>query len=126
MESSLSKAREYLGTDHIQTRLLLGKESPEGLAARLVAGTTLADPAVRKARWDGGEKAIAESRDPMILYAKTVDANQRRLQKIYDEKIDGPIIAARARLADARFAAFGDSVYPYATSWLRITFCRVG
>ena len=126
MESSLSKAREYLGTDHPQTRLLLGKESPEGLAARLVGGTKLADPAVRKALWDGGVAAIAASTDPMIAYAKTVDTNQRRLQKLYDEKVDGPIIAARARLADARFAAYGDSVYPDATSSLRITFGRVG
>ena len=126
MESSLSKGREYLGTDHPQTRLLLGKESPEGLAARLVGGTRLADPAVRKALWDGGAAAIAASTDPMISFARTVDANQRRLQKLYDEKIDGPIIAARARLADARFAAYGDSVYPDATSSLRITFGRVG
>ena len=126
MESSLSKAREYLGTDHPQTRLLLGKESPEGLAERLVSGTKLANPAVRKALWDDGAAAIAASTDPMIAYAKTVDANQRRLQKIYDEKIDGPIIAARARLADARFAAYGDSVYPDATSSLRITFGKVG
>ncbi|MDP1910356.1 MAG: S46 family peptidase [Hyphomicrobium sp.] len=126
MESSLSKGREYLGTDHPQTRLLLGKESPEGLAARLVRGTKLADPAVRKALWDGGAAAIAASTDPMIGFAKTVDANQRRLQKLYDDKVDGPIIAARARLADARFAAYGDSLYPDATSSLRITFGRVG
>ena len=126
MESSLSKAREYLGTDHPQTRLLLGRESPEGLAERLVNGTRLADPAVRKALWDGGAAAIAASTDPMIAFARTVDANQRRLQKVYDEKVDGPVIAARARLADARFAAYGDSVYPDATSSLRITFGRVG
>lgn len=49
MEWSLSKAREYLGADHAQTKLLLGKESPEGLAKRLVTGTRLADPTVRKA-----------------------------------------------------------------------------
>ncbi|MET0905668.1 MAG: S46 family peptidase, partial [Tardiphaga sp.] len=126
MESSLSKAREYLGTDHPQARMLLGKESPEGLAARLVNGTKLADPALRKALWDGGQKAIDASKDPMIAYARTVDANQRRLQKLYDERVDAPITAARARLADARFAAYGDSVYPDATSSLRITYGKVG
>ena len=47
MEWSLSKAREYLGADDPQTKLLLGKESPEALAARLVGGTQLDDPAVR-------------------------------------------------------------------------------
>jgi hypothetical protein len=126
MEWSLSKAREYLGADHAQTKLLLGKESPEGLAARLVAGSRLADPAVRKALWTGGAKAIAASKDPMILYARKLDANQRRLQQIYDERYDGPLTSARARLADARFAAFGDSVYPDATFSLRITYGKVG
>jgi V8-like Glu-specific endopeptidase len=126
MEWSLSKAREYLGADHAQTQLLLGKESPEGLAHRLVSGSKLADPAVRKALWDGGATAIAASRDPMILYARKLDANQRRLQTLYDERYDGPVTAARAKLADARFAAFGDSVYPDATFSLRITYGKVG
>ena len=71
MEWSLSKAREYLGADDPQTKLLLGKESPEGLAARLVKGTKLADPAVRKALWDGGKAAIDASNDPMIVYARS-------------------------------------------------------
>ena len=126
MEWSLSKAREYLGADHAQTRLLLGKESPEGRAARLVSGTRLADPAVRKALLDGGAKAIAASNDPMIVYARALDANDRRLQTLFDERYDGPLTAARARLADARFAAYGASVYPDATFSLRITYGRVG
>jgi hypothetical protein len=126
MEWSLSKAREYLGADHPQTKLLLGKESPEGLAERLVSGTKLADPAVRKALWDGGEKAVAASTDPMIVYARGIEANDRRLQKRYDEQVEGPLTAARAKLADARFAAFGDTVYPDATFSLRITYGKVG
>ena len=126
MEWSLSKAREYLGADHAQTKLLLGREAPEGLAARLVKGTRLSDPAVRKALWEGGEAAIAASKDPMIVYARKVEANQRRLQAIFDEQIDAPLTAARAKLADARFAAYGDSVYPDATFSLRITYGKVG
>lgn len=126
MEWSLSKAREYLGADHPQTRLLLGRESPEGLAERLVAGTRLADPAVRKALWEGGAAAIAASTDPMIAYARAIEANDRALQKRYDEQVDGPLTAARAKLADARFAAYGASVYPDATFSLRITYGKVG
>ena len=126
MEWSLSKSREYLGADHPQTRLLLSKESPEGLARRLVMGTRLADPAVRKALWEGGEAAIAASNDPMIVYARAVEANDRALQKRYDELVDGPLTAARAKLTDARFAAYGASVYPDATFSLRITYGKVG
>lgn len=125
VEWSLSKAREYLGADHAQSKLLLGRELPEGLAARLVSGTKLADPGFRKALWDGGAKAVAASNDPMIVYARKIDTNQRRVQKLFDEQVDGPVTAARARLADARFAAFGDSVYPDATFSLRITYGKV-
>ena len=126
MEWSLSKGREYIGVDDPQTRLLLGKESPEQIAERLVSGSKLADPAVRKALWDGGAAAIAASDDPMIAYARKLDPNWRALKKIVDERIDGPLTAARAQLADARFAAYGDSVYPDATFSLRITYGPVG
>lgn len=126
IEWSLSKAREYMGPDHPQTKLLLGKESPEVRATRLVSGTTLADPAVRKALWDGGAAAIAASDDPMIVYARALDANLRKLEKQVDERIDAPMTAARKALSDARFAAYGDSVYPDATGTLRITYGRVG
>jgi V8-like Glu-specific endopeptidase len=125
LEWSLSKAREYLGADDPQTKLLLGKESPEGLAARLVAGSRLADPAVRKALWDGGKAAIDASTDPMIIYARRIDANDRALQQRYDAEVDAPLTASAAKLSDARFAAYGDSVYPDATFTLRISYGKV-
>jgi hypothetical protein len=96
------------------------------LAARLVSGTRLGDAAVRKALWDGGAKAIAASTDPLIVYARQIDANERQVQKRYDEQVDGPLTAARGRLADARFAAFGAATYPDATGTLRITYGKVG
>ena len=125
VEWSLSKAREYLGADDPQTRLLLGKESPEQLAARLVRGTRLADPAVRRQLWEGGKAAIAASNDPMIQYARRIDARDRELMRLYDERYDAPVTAAQARLATARFAAYGDTVYPDATFTLRISYGQV-
>ena len=125
MEWSLSKSREYLGADDPQTKILLGKESPEGLSARLIGGTKLSDPAVRKALWEGGQAAIDASTDPMILYAKSIDANDRAIQKRFDAVVDGPLTAAQAKLADARFAAYGDTVYPDATFTLRISYGKV-
>jgi hypothetical protein len=124
-EWSLSKAREYLGADDPETRLLLGQESPEGLAARLVAGTKLADPAYRKRLWDGGKAAIDASTDPMIVYARKIDANDRALEQKFDELVDGPVTAAQAKLADARFAAYGSTIYPDATFTLRISYGKV-
>ena len=122
---SLSKAREYLGADDADTRLLLGKESPEALAERLVGGTTLADPAARKALWEGGQQAVEASTDPLIVYARSLDARQRELKKMVDERYAGPLAGAGAKLADARFAAYGDKVYPDATFSLRISYGKV-
>jgi hypothetical protein len=125
LEWSLSKAREYLGADDPDTKLILGKESPEGLAARLVNGTKLADPAYRKALWAGGKAAIEASKDPMILFARKLDPRYRQLNDQVDERYQGPVTAAQAKLADARFAAYGDTIYPDATFTLRISYGKV-
>ena len=125
LEWSLSKAREYLGADDPDTKLILGKESPEGLAARLVTGTKLADPAYRKALWTGGKAAIEASKDPMILFARKLDPRYRQLQDEVDARYQGPVTAAQAKLADARFAAYGDTIYPDATFTLRISYGKV-
>jgi hypothetical protein len=125
MEWSLSKAREYLGADDNDTKLLLGKESPEQLSARLVSGTQLSDPAARRALWEGGAKAIRDSKDPMIVYARKLDDRSRELIKIGNAEVNGPLTAAGAKLADARFAAYGDTLYPDATFTLRNSYGKV-
>jgi len=125
LEWGLSKAREYLGADDPDTRLLLGREAPEALAARLIGGTRLGDPAVRKALWDGGKAAIEASKDPLIVYARHIDARQRQLQEAYDERYDAPVTAAQAKLSEARFKAYGNTLYPDATFTLRISYGKV-
>ena len=125
LEWSLAKAREYLGADDPQTRLMLGRESPEQLSSRLVRGTRLADPAYRKQLWEGGIAAIQASDDPLIQYARKLDARDRELTRLYNERYDAPVTAAQARLATARFAAYGDTVYPDATFTLRISYGKV-
>ncbi|MXO62287.1 S46 family peptidase [Qipengyuania oceanensis] len=122
---SLSKAREYLGVDDPQSKLLLGRESPEQLAERLVTNTKLADPAVRKALWDGGLAAIQASDDPMIQYALRLAPLQREQITAVREAYSGPLAIAGGQLADARFAAYGDSLYPDATFTLRISYGQV-
>ena len=125
LEWALSKAREYLGADDLDTRLALGKESPEALAARLIAGTKLADPAYRKALWSGGKAAVNASKDPLIVYARKIDLRTRELQKQFNERYDAPVTAAQAKLSEARFKAYGNSVYPDATFTLRISYGKV-
>ena len=121
----LSKAREFLTTDDPLVALLLGRESPEGLAHRLVSGTRLADAAERRRLYEGGSAAIAQSDDPMIVFAKRFDAQARALGKEFRDKVREPKDAALERIARARFRLYGDTVYPDATGTLRLNYGAV-
>ena len=125
LEYWLSKTREYLTVDDPASKLLLGKDSPEGLSARLVSGTQLADPAVRKALWDGGAAAVQASTDPMIQFVLKMDPAAREARKHWEADVSGPTDRAAERLARARFAAYGDAVYPDATFTLRLSYGKV-
>ena len=125
MEWWLSKTREWLTVDDPRVRVLLGNESPEGLSARLVEGTTLADPAVRRALWEGGLAAVEASNDPLIQYLLKIQEPTRAIRTEWEEKVQGPTDRASEALAAARFAAYGDSVYPDATGTLRLTYGQI-
>ena len=85
MEWSLSASRANILAPTIpRPSCCSARNRPKGWPRRLVAGTKLADPAVRKALWEGGKAAIDASNDPMIVYARSIDANDRALQKRYD------------------------------------------
>ena len=125
LEWWLSKTREWLTVDSPHVRTLLGKESPEELSARVVAGTKLADPAVRRALWTGGLAAVQASDDPLIQYVLSIDADARAVRADWENKVKAPTDRASEKLAAARFAAYGDAVYPDATGTLRLTYGRV-
>ncbi len=125
LEWWLSKTREWLTVDSPYVRTLLGKESPEGLSARLVEGTKLADPAVRRALWEGGLPAVQASTDPLIQYVLAIDADARAVRTQWDNTVKAPTDRASEQLAAARFVVFGDAVYPDATGTLRLTYGRV-
>ncbi|WP_333591371.1 S46 family peptidase [Brevundimonas sp.] len=122
LEWWLSKTREVLTADDPRVESLLGQESPEGLSARLVEGSRLADPAVRRALWQGGLEAIQASDDPMIRYVLSIQPTTRAARAAWDERVQGPTDRASEALAAARFAAYGDTVYPDATGTLRMSY----
>jgi hypothetical protein len=121
----LSKAREFMTVDDPRTKLLLGRESPEGLVKRLVTGTRLGNAAERKRLFDGGADAIARSTDPLIIFAKQFDEEARALGKEFRETVRTPKDQALERIARARFRIYGTSVYPDATGSLRINYGAV-
>ncbi|WP_409019131.1 S46 family peptidase [Brevundimonas vesicularis] len=125
LEWWLSKTREWLTVDSPYMADLLGKESPEGLSARLVEGTRLADPAVRRALWEGGLEAIQASDDPLIQYALRIDEDARAIRSDWESRVQAPTDKASEQLAAARFDVYGDAVYPDATGTLRLTYGKV-
>jgi hypothetical protein len=125
MSLGFMRLRELLGPDHPLVVRLLRSTSPEALAAELVAKTRLGDPAYRRQLWEGGAAAIAASDDPMIRLAAAVDADARAIRKRYEDEVEAPIDAAAERIAAARFAAYGTSLYPDATFTLRLNYGTV-
>lgn len=121
---SLTKLREWLGADHAVVRQVLGTESPEQLAERLVTGTRLGDPAVRKALWEN-PAALATSDDPIIQLARRVDDEARRIRRRYESEIEAVEQRAGQAIAEARFEQLGASVYPDATFTLRLSYGEV-
>jgi hypothetical protein len=124
LEFWLSKTREYLTADAPGTKLMLGRDSPEALSARLAA-SKLGDPAVRKALWEGGLTAVQASDDPLIQFVLKIDPEARRLRAAYDDLVNGPTTVAAEKIAKARFAVYGDSIYPDATFTLRLSYGKI-
>jgi hypothetical protein len=120
----LTKLREELTADAPETSLVLGKDSPETLTRALIA-SKLADPKLRKQLWDGGEAAIRTSSDPMIRFALKIDAAGRAIRKTFEDRVASPVDAASQRIAKARFAVYGTSVYPDATFSLRLSYGKI-
>jgi hypothetical protein len=120
------RMREWLGPDHPVVRQLMAKESPAEFAKRLVDGTRLADPAVRLELWKGGAAAIAASNDPLIQIARAIEPEARKLRKQYEDQVEAPVELAQEKIARARFAVLGTSVYPDATFTLRLNWGTVG
>jgi len=125
LEWWLSKTREWLTVDDPRIETLLGDESPEARSARLVAATSLAEPAVRRALWEGGLAAIEASDDPMIRYLLALQEPTRAIRSDWETRVQAPTDRASEQLAAARFAAYGDAVYPDATGTLRLTYGRI-
>jgi Peptidase S46 len=122
LQQSLSFMVEQLGSVHPIVMKVLSGRSLAKLVDELIAGTKLADPAERKKLVDGGAKAVDDSRDPLIVFARGIDGEARKLRKRFDEEIEEPERQAYAELARLRFKVLGRSVAPDATFTLRLAF----
>ena len=121
----LAEARDALGAEDPFVRAALGGATPEEAARRVVGGTKLADVAARRALLEGGADAVARSDDPLVVLARQMEPVYRELRAWEETNIKGVEAAAGQKIALARFAVYGKTTYPDATSTLRLTYGTV-
>jgi hypothetical protein len=119
---SLTKLREELGTDDPFVRGVLGKKSPAMVAKELIEGSQLADVKLRKQLWEGGATAVEASNDPLIALAKLVDADGRKIRKVYEDEVEAPVKKNEEILSQDRAELYGTGTYPDATFTLRLSY----
>jgi hypothetical protein len=122
---SLQTSRDELGPDDPWVKAILDGKPPAQVASGAIHGTKLVDPAVRKALVEGGEVAVEASKDPLIVLARKAEPFFREIHKQYEENVESVMTAAEEKIAKARFAIYGKSVYPDATFTLRLAYGTV-
>lgn len=124
LADELARLAEHRGGDDPLVLSLLNGKSPEQRATEVVSGTKLFDVDTRKRLVQGGQAALKNSDDPAIVLAQTLEPEYRRLEEI-NRQLAERERAAYAKIAEAKFAVEGESVYPDATFTLRLAFGRV-
>jgi len=121
----LEKSREVLGADDPWLAAVLGDDDPATVAARVMAGTRLADVDFRRSLLDGGQSAVDATDDPLIALTRTLDAQRRQDQQWFRDEVESVLTDAGETLASARFDLYGRTTYPDATGTLRVSFGTV-
>jgi hypothetical protein len=118
---SIAKTLEQRGFDDPVCQQILAGKNPADRAAELISGTELLSVEARRKIAAGGLQAINDSKDPLILLAKIINPEVRRIRSITDQ-LDEQDKQAYALIAEAKFATQGTSAYPDATFTLRLAF----
>jgi hypothetical protein len=121
----LTKLREYLGTTDPDVHAIMGKQSPAEIAAEIVDGSKLKDAALRAKLLAGGAAAINAFHDPMLDFARRMDASARAVREAYENTVKAVITKNSGLIAKAKFALEGTSAYPDATFTLRLSYGTV-
>ena len=116
----LTRAQIALGPNDPFVKPALNGKTPDEAAAALLDNTALGKVEVRKALLDGGAKAVADSKDPLIVFARQVNpmATKHAMRAL---KLNTAISANTELVGQALYAAYGESLPPDATFTLRIT-----
>ncbi|MGE5199748.1 MAG: S46 family peptidase [Rhodospirillaceae bacterium] len=125
LTESLAFMQKYLGADHAIVKRILAGKTPEARAAELVDGTRLTDTEIRNLLRAGGRAAIDVSTDPMIVLARSLEADAQAVTKRYDEEVSAVQAAAYPKIGQAVFVVDGAKAYPDATLTLRLSYGTV-
>ncbi len=125
LADSLSEMQESLGSDNPDVKKVLDGKSPSDAAKDMIANTKLDDVAVRKQLYEGGQKAVEASTDPLILAMRAIDPDARAARKEFEDKVDSVTRRDGTVIAKARFSQSGFSQPPDATFTLRLSYGAV-
>lgn len=120
----LSKTREYLTVDNPQVKALLGRDSPEALAERLIEGTRLTDADFRR-QAAGMTLEQLKAADPLLAFVAENDDAAKAISDRWAAEVNAPTARAAEKVAQARFAVYGSNQYPDATFSLRLSYGEV-
>lgn len=98
--------------------------SPKARATQIVMNTKIADKAFRDALVDGGLDKLAECDDPAVKLALAIEPKASELRDVA-AKYEETRRQEYAKIAKARFAAYGEKDAPDATFTMRLTYGTV-
>ena len=125
LTASLALMRDLFGGKGPLVAKALQGKTPEARAAELISGTKLKDVEFRRTLARGGAKAVNESNDPLIVLARSVDAESRQLRTRYETEVVGAERTAYGKIARALFEKEGTGLYPDATFTPRLSYGAV-
>jgi hypothetical protein len=119
--TQLSMFTQERGGDDPLVVIALAGKNPLDRAAELISGSQLNKIEYRKELAKGGQKAIAASKDPLILFFRDLES-EYRLKREKRESLEEIERQAYAKIDEARISTEGTSGYPDATFTLRLAF----
>ncbi len=118
---TIQRAVDKLGKEHPATQIILNGKTAAERATELTQ-TKLYDVKFRKDLAAKGQAGIDQSNDPMIVFAKALDSEARKIRKQFEDKVESVEKESYPKIARSIFALEGTKVYPDATFTLRLAF----
>ncbi len=118
----LALLKKHLGADDPYVRTLLAGKTPEARAKEVMDATRLNNAAFRKKLLANRGALAAVSQDSLLRFVRAADPTLRRVLKARRKNITAVREQALTKIAKARFAVYGNDIYPDATDTLRLSF----